>query len=127
MEKIKEMIKEVNEAHDRVCNLSSLVSKEDMRKSILQLSEIFSDFLTTFNNKKTMKLWVVGRINQPEELEDHRGNTWDLIGVCSSEEIAAEACKDKNYFIGPIELNQILPKEYIEWEGYYHPKEGKQC
>lgn len=67
-----------------------------------------------------MKLWVVGRIN--ENPEEHEGHTWDLIGVCSSEEKAIAACEDKNYYIGPIELDKILSKESIPWPGSYYPK-----
>jgi len=69
-----------------------------------------------------MKLWIVGRINDLEEIEDHQLHTWDLIAVCSSEEKALMACTDENYYIGPIAMNQILPKEQVEWKGSYFPK-----
>ena len=43
----KEMIKEVNEAHDRVSTIG--VTEEDIRKSVIQIAEIFSDFLTEYD------------------------------------------------------------------------------
>lgn len=58
--------------------------------------------------------------------EEHAGNSWDFIGVCSSEEIAVEACEDEYYFTGPIEMNKILPKEMVEWPGVYRPKGNKE-
>jgi len=65
-------------------------------------------------------VWIVGRDN--EKPEEHADQTWDLIGVCSTEELAVEACTDVHYFIGPIELNKILPKELVPWPGTYRPK-----
>jgi len=66
-----------------------------------------------------MILWVVCRIN--EKPEEHNDHTWDLIGVCSTEDLAVQACGDDNYFIGPMELNEILPKESVPWPGSYYP------
>ena len=65
-------------------------------------------------------VWVVGRDN--EDPKEHADHTWDLIGVCSSEEKAVEACTDDSYFVGPLALNKILPKEMIPWPGVYRPK-----
>lgn len=67
-------------------------------------------------------VWVVGRVN--ENPVEHRGHLWDLIGVCSSEKLAVEACTDEYYFVGPIQMNEILPKEHIDWPGFYHPCAG---
>ena len=64
-------------------------------------------------------VWIVGRVN--EKPEEHNGHTWDLIGVCSSEDLAVQACGDDNYFIGPIELNELLPEESVPWPGLYYP------
>ena len=68
-----------------------------------------------------MNLWIVGRTNSAKEIAEHNGHTWDLIGVCASEELAVDACKDESYYIGPIKLNEILPKEQLEWIGAYFP------
>lgn len=64
-----------------------------------------------------MKLWIVGKTLNPDESEDR----WEFFGVFDSEEKAVKACKDANYFVGPVELNEELPSEAIPWPNSYYP------
>jgi hypothetical protein len=64
-----------------------------------------------------MTYWICGK--NIEEVES--GIVWEIGGVFSSEEKAIKACTDKNYFIGPIELDQKLPDETTKWDGCYYP------
>jgi len=67
-----------------------------------------------------MKLWIVGRF-----LSDDSEGIWEFCGVFDDEELAKAACRDASYFVGPAELNKILPEETIEWPGQYYPIEGE--
>jgi len=60
-----------------------------------------------------MTLWMVGKI-----IDDPK---WEIMGVFSTEEKACSICKDENYFIGPLNLDEVLPDETIEWRGAYYP------
>lgn len=64
-----------------------------------------------------MKLWVVGRTihDSPE------GIVWDLQGIFSTKKAAESACLDESYFIGPADLNEVLPHETVEWPDAYRP------
>jgi len=63
-----------------------------------------------------MKLWVTGKVLNPNEGSDK----WEFVGVFDTAKKAEAACKDENYFIGPIELNDMLPDETVPWiDGYY--------
>ena len=64
-----------------------------------------------------MKLYVVGKVLNPDECEDK----WEFFGVFDSEEKAVKACKDANYFVGPVELNEELSSEPISWPNSYYP------
>jgi len=59
-------------------------------------------------------LWVCGQV---------RNETWEIQGVFSSEFSALAACKNSNYFIGPVILNKAFPEEGVKWEGCYYPIE----
>jgi hypothetical protein len=66
-----------------------------------------------------MKLWIVGKwyeTSSNPEIQD-----WEFSGVFDDEQKAIDQCKDKSYFIGPVELNQILPEEPTIWPGCYYP------
>ena len=74
---------------------------------------------------RNKRLWVVGRLNSAEEIKKHSGHTWNFIGVCTTERDAIDACKDADYFIGPVRLDKMLPHEIVEWVGCYYPKGTK--
>lgn len=69
--------------------------------------------------------WVCGRFRwQKYDKERSRLDVcWDLQGVFDSEKKAISACKNEDYFIGPVELNKEIPSNQIEWEGAYFPKQ----
>ena len=60
------------------------------------------------------KLFLVGRWidNKP----------WEVQGIYDSEKVASKKCIDDTYFIGPLNLNETLPAQTIEWSGAYYPK-----
>ncbi len=43
-----------------------------------------------------------------------------VVGIFRSERMADEACKDEDYFIGPLNLDTINHGE--DWEGLYFPR-----
>lgn len=103
--------------------LSSIPPMFEGQRVICLRSDLSPEQLEEFRKAWYVMLdsvWVVGRIN--EDPKEYEGHTWNLIGVCLSEEIAVAACEDEYYFTGPVTMNKILPKELIEWPGVYHPK-----
>ncbi len=64
-------------------------------------------------------MWLTGKNNG----EYDGGICWELIGVFSTEAIAA--CLNEYYFIGPVVLDEELPDETVAWPGCYYPKESK--
>src|SRR3990167_4528459 len=49
-------------------------------------------------------------------------DNWEFIGVFSDEQKAIDACKDEDYFIAPIKLNECAPDETTEFPDAYYPK-----
>lgn len=63
-------------------------------------------------------LWVCGKILSGKD--DH----WAIGGVFSTEEAAVAACHvEGEYFIGPIQLDQVIPDEPTDWQGAYIPRQ----
>lgn len=67
----------------------------------------------------TDKLWVCGKIKSKDKWK--LSKSWEFIGVFNSEILARDACRNKYYFIAPVELNFIAPDETVEWPGAYYP------
>lgn len=65
-------------------------------------------------NWQEIKLWVVGKSLGVE-------NAWEFAGVFEGEERAVAECRDRNYFIAPVIVNQTLPHERTEWVGLRWP------
>jgi len=63
-------------------------------------------------------MWLTGKNNG----EYDGGICWELIGVFSTEEKAVAACLNEYYFVGPVELDEVLPDETVEWPRCYYPK-----
>ena len=63
-----------------------------------------------------MELYVVGQINPDNHLE------WELQGVFDDIVRAEAICIDDNYFIGPIELNQVISVATTDWINAYYPR-----
>lgn len=60
-----------------------------------------------------MRVWVCCRMTR---------ESWDLQGVFSAESLAAAACVDATFVIGPVMLDEALPYETVDWPGAYFPK-----
>lgn len=63
-----------------------------------------------------MKLWVVGKtINAT-------GTEWQFCGVFDTEEKAIAVCTTEDHFVGPVDLNFIVPPDITtEWPKAYYP------
>lgn len=59
-----------------------------------------------------MKLYIVGQTSK---------DSWELVGVFDSEDLALKNCLDPAYFIGPIELNESIHDYGSIWAGAYYP------
>lgn len=64
-----------------------------------------------------MKLWVVGKIMNP----DTGCDIWEFCGVFDTEKKAIEVCKTENYFVGPVDLNFVVPEPSVNWPNSYYP------
>ena len=64
-----------------------------------------------------MKLWIVGKVLNPDMGRD----IWEFCGVFDKEEKAEAACKNENYFVGPVELNFVVPDPSVDWPNAYYP------
>lgn len=65
------------------------------------------------------KVWVVGEYIK----KTRHGGVWDFMGVFTDENIAVGVCKGhKNRFVGPAELNKVLPDMRTVWDGCYYPE-----
>jgi len=64
-----------------------------------------------------MKLWIVGKILNP----DTGCDIWEFCGVFDTEEKAVAICKTEDYFVGPADLNFIVPDPTVDWPNAYFP------
>lgn len=63
-------------------------------------------------------VWVVGKYVTSFKA----GIVWDVIAVCSTEEIALSAAEGhEDYFIGPLFMDNPLPDQREDWVGAYYP------
>lgn len=67
-----------------------------------------------------MVLWVVGKANRLNRKE------WEFQGVFDQKSMAENACKDDRHFVGPVNLNEMIPDEPRIWPGAYYPKTGER-
>jgi hypothetical protein len=62
------------------------------------------------------KLFLVGQnINYETGL-------WDFSGVFDNKELAINACRNENYWVAEIELNQQLSHERVDFKFAFYPK-----
>ena len=54
------------------------------------------------------ELWIVGQHEDPTK-------QWQFQGVYSSQENAVAACRDANYFVARVRLDERMPHERTEW------------
>lgn len=63
-------------------------------------------------------VWVVGKYVATYKA----GIVWDIIAICSTEEIALKAAEGhEDYFIGPLAMDSSLPDHREDWVGAYYP------
>lgn len=67
-------------------------------------------------------VYVVGSLTK----ETPEGNIWCIEGVYSTEQLAVATCKDKNWFVGPVEMDKPLPEGLNDWPGCYYPNFEKE-
>ena len=71
--------------------------------------------------KRTIMVYVVGR------LEPYGDKVLlEVDGVFDDYDRAVKACKTKRHFIGPVPLNETLPKEGIAWPGMHYPNRREE-
>lgn len=62
-------------------------------------------------------VWIVGR-------DDDEGG-WQFLGVFSTEAAAVARCTKPEYdFVGPVELDAVLPEEVLVWPGAFRITPG---
>ncbi len=69
-----------------------------------------------------MNLWLVGQ---------HKPDVWckwEWVGVFDSEEKAVSACRNGNYFLSPLTLNEVAPDASVPApDGSYFPRVGENA
>lgn len=64
-----------------------------------------------------MELWLCGQYRS-----GLTGDVvWDFQGVFSTKEKAIEACRNRNYFIAPVKIDEELPDETMVHPGCEYP------
>ena len=68
-------------------------------------------------------IWLVGQNRFDYESWQTLDEPWEVCGVFDSEAMAVEACRDFNYWIMPLEMNEQLPHESVSVsvDGGYYP------
>lgn len=66
-------------------------------------------------------LWLVGRCIWMQEPDDSWNWTWDFHGVFSGKAKAVGKCKDQQWFIAPVVIDQQHPDAPCDWPGYENP------
>jgi hypothetical protein len=64
-----------------------------------------------------MKLYLVGQF----EAKVKEGIVWEFQGIFDSREKALAACRDSNYCIQSVELNESLPHGQLEFQDSEYP------
>lgn len=64
-----------------------------------------------------MELWLCGQYRSGET----PNVVWDFAGIFSSKELALSACRDRNYFVAPVVLDETLPDETVVMPNVEYP------
>jgi hypothetical protein len=67
-------------------------------------------------------IYLVGQIKGPHRRKPADPSPpWEIQGIFDSVALAEAACRDENYFVQPMKLNESLPHETVEPPagGYY--------
>lgn len=73
-----------------------------------------------------MKLFVVGAqvkqiVDCTKSYQPLLDTVWEILGVFDDEAVAIGHCTERHHFVGPIELNEMLPLERRPWQGSWYP------
>ena len=68
-----------------------------------------------------MELYFVGK----HICKTDKGIVWEFFGVFDNEERALKICKDENYFISKIKVNDIAPEETVNFPDINYPLSQK--
>ena len=71
-----------------------------------------------------MRLWMVQQF--VKGIWNERDQKWDeslfeFTGIFDSRDKAINACRDHNYIVTPVTLNEQLPHERIDMPGAFYP------
>ncbi len=67
------------------------------------------------------EIYVTGRVINRAEHNGKGVAVWEIQGVFTDPESAVAACIDHTWFVGPLNLNEPLPLETIDWKGLVFP------
>lgn len=65
-----------------------------------------------------MELWICGKWISGDSIS---GVVWEYQGVFFSKTKAVSACKNRNYFIAPANIDKEIPDETVAWVGLEYP------
>jgi hypothetical protein len=66
-------------------------------------------------------VWLCGQYRSG----DWPNSVWDVQGVFADEQAAIQACRNENYFVMPLNLNEILPDEPVMPPGFFYPLDNR--
>ena len=66
------------------------------------------------------RVWICGQYKSGEFLN----TVWDLQGIFSTREKAVAACRNENYFIAPVTVDEVVPDETTSFPGVEYPLSG---
>lgn len=107
-----------------VNDCKSLLKEEvakDMRNQLDKDTMDCGRYIWKYKEDKVNKeYWMVGKLIKYYK----EGSRWEWYGLYDSEEKAVARCRTKDYFVGPVILNEEIPDEPREWPGGYYPLAG---
>jgi hypothetical protein len=68
-------------------------------------------------------LWLVGQFRAVTE----SGTAWDFQGIFETRELAVAACRNRNYGVIPVLLNEEVPDEKHEFQECIYPLIEAEC
>ena len=64
-----------------------------------------------------MTIWICGRTEN---------SNWEILGAFSTEELAIDRCTMDSDFVAPLDIDESLSDEIIEWPRLYYPLESEE-
>ena len=63
-----------------------------------------------------IKLFLVG------QNIDYESGLWDFSGIFDNKDVAIDACRDENYWVAEVILNEQLSHEKVDFKFAFYPK-----